>query len=439
MRKARAAEPDRVGPPESPEPLAGLDYARELEIKNAALQEFWQEHNLPDKPNRILPSPKPRHYRITTKRRVISSGPRVLLDFHADRPSGARRMGAASELEPPEHKAIYAFLLEKLNQESYEGLARALNFLIIRGDYTRFSVFFNVHRLNAGVARKAKLLAEHLTTFNPSGPQMESSRRGEAQPPAKRDTAPRAAQGVTSKVLSAFLFFDPARSSFYLDQRAPDGPWKLKRLFGPENLRLEAGGREYVFGPTSFSQVNGSILGDFLEKADQLLKPKNHQRLLDLYCGFGFFSLKLAPQYADCLGVEASSASIEAAQAMAAHGKIRSRYRQGKIQSKTLDALLPKPDGTPEAILLDPPRQGAEPGVIRALASRAPVRVLHVFCDLDVLPREVNVWRKCGYMISKVVPLDMFPGTDNLEVMVLFIPDRYGILNRVPRQEVEFE
>jgi hypothetical protein len=56
---------------------------------------------------------------------------------------------------------------------------------------------------------------------------------------------------------------------------------------------------------------------------------------------------------------------------------------------------------------------------------------------METLPREVNLWRKSGYMVSKVVPMDMFPGTDNLEVLVLFIPDRYGILNRVDKGEWE--
>jgi tRNA/tmRNA/rRNA uracil-C5-methylase (TrmA/RlmC/RlmD family) len=444
MTKARAAFPDMIGSSTSPEPLARLDYARELELKNAALQEFWTAHGLPDKPNRIHPSPKPRHYRFTTKRSVIENRGRIQLDFHQEKAPGVKAMGPASLLEPAEHQAIYAFLLEKLNHEAYSGLAHALNYLVIRGDYTRFSVFFNVHRLNAGIVRKAKLLADHLRTMNPGG---------KINPAAK--------------VISAFIFFDPGRSSFYLDLRTPEGPWKLKKLFGPDQLRMQVGAREYVFGPIAFTQVNGSILPDFLEKAEQLLKPKSHQRLLDLYCGFGFFSLHLAAGYAEVLGVEASTDAIDSAKAMVAlakpqtgaaqakgptgsaaakqptakpkaapaerpTGKLLARFKQGRIQTKSLDTLLPKADGTPEALLLDPPRQGVEAGVIRALAMRQPVRVLHVFCDMDVLPREVNAWRKCGYMVSKVVPLDMFPGTDNLEVMVLFIPDRYGILNRLP-------
>ena len=409
LAKARAAFPDKVGPASSAEPLAGLPYERELEIKNKTLQEYWSAHDLPDKPNQILPSPLPRRYRITTKRRVLAEHGRFRLDFlPAKREAGQARLGADSLLEPEAHGAIYSFLLDKLNTPAYTALGHALNFLVIRGDYHRFAVFFNVHRVNAQVARKAKLLADHLQDLALGG----------GGPDAPR-------------VASAFLYNDPGKSPFYLDDRAPEGPWKIKRLFGPDTVRLRVGDRNYAFQPTAFCQVNGSILPEFLAKAEQLLKSRPEQRLLDLYCGFGFFSLHLAPLYREVLGIDAAGPAIESAKAMASAGQSKARYAAGRIQAASLARLLPPVDQGPEAILLDPPRQGVEPGVIRELAARKPARVLHVFCDMDTLPREVNQWRKAGFMIAKVVPLDMFPGTDNLEVMVAFIPDRYGILNRI--------
>jgi tRNA/tmRNA/rRNA uracil-C5-methylase (TrmA/RlmC/RlmD family) len=430
MSKARAAFPDKVGPASSPEPLAHLPYERELEIKNQALQEFWTAQALPDKPNQILPSPKPRKYRITTKRRVVFEGGRFRLDFQPEkREAGQARLGAASFLEPDEHAALYAFVVEKLNTQAYASLGHALNFLVIRGDYHRFAVFFNVSKVNSQVARKAKLLAEHLQALD--------LRKGGSKAPRSGD-APEDAP----KVASAYLFHDPERSPFYLDDRAPVGAWKLKRLFGPETVRLRVGTRSYAFKPTAFCQVNGSLLPIFLEKAEQLLKPRPEQRLLDLYCGFGFFSLHLADKYREIVGVDAAGPAIESAKDMAsappAPGQEPRRggplhYHAGRIQASSLGRLLPKadPEQGPEAILLDPPRQGVESGVIRELAARKPVRVLHVFCDMDSLAREVNQWRKSGYMVAKVIPLDMFPGTDNLEVMIAFIPDQYGILNRV--------
>ena len=459
MSKARAAFPDLVGPAFSPEPLAKLEYSKELDLKNKALQEFWKAHELPDKPNLIHPSPKPRKYRVTTKRKVMFENGRFRIDFLPEkREAGQPRLGAHSELEPEEHAIIYAFLIDKLNTPAYVSLGRALNFLVIRGDYHRFAVFFNVNVLSAQVARKAKLLADHLqaldlgkgaatVTAKPAyagkaGTPMRGpgfTRTGNPKPiPSLPGASPAGAAQVAPvlpdapKVASAYLFYDPGRSPFYLDDRAPEGPWKLKRLFGPETVRLRVRQRSYAFQPTAFCQVNASILPDFLEKAEQLLKPRPEQRLFDLYCGFGFFSLHLSPLYRETLGVDAAGAAIESAKDMAkAEDGNRAKFNSGRILGGNLARLLPPVDGGPEAFILDPPRKGVEAGVIRELAARAPVRVLHIFCDMDTLPREVNQWRKAGYMIAKVLPVDMFPGTDNLEVMVAFIPDRYGILNRI--------
>ncbi|MEO6098674.1 MAG: hypothetical protein ABIW76_24655 [Fibrobacteria bacterium] len=405
MQLAKREAPDLVQGHNHPEPLARLPYEQELELKNRAFQEFWTARGLPDKPNKVLPSPRPRGYRTTTKRRVVFLKGQYELTFLTESSSAANpRASKESLVEPKEHKAIYAFLLAKLNTPAYANLASALNYLIIRGDYDRFTVLFNVHRLNAEVVRKAKMMGDHLKVLE-------------------------------TKVVSAFMFYDPSKSEFYFEARNPEGPWKIKKIFGPDDIHLKVLERTYAFHPTSFCQVNASILPLFLEKADQLLKPKPEYRLLDLYSGFGFFTLHLGANYGEAFGVDLGLSSIESGQKMAsADPAAHCRFKAGRIVVKTLDKLLPPATGDkPEALLLDPPRQGTEPGVIRALAARNPARVLHIFCDLDTLPKEVNQWRKSGFMVSKVVPLDMFPGTDNLEVMVLFIPDRYGILNRIDK------
>jgi len=392
---ARKTAPELLQGDKHPEPLARFDYKVELELKQKAFQEFWLARKLPGKPNAIIASPRPRKYRTTSKRRVVKIKNVFALSFLTESNAVANpKIARNPQVEPDEHGVIYKFVLSKLNTPPYLVLAQALNYIIIRGDYTRFTVLFNVHRLNNDVVRKAKLLGDHL-------------------------------QKLEVKVNSAFLYFDPSRSDFYFEARTFDGPWKLKNLFGPDQIRIKVKDRVYAFHPTSFCQVNASILPAFLDEADRLLNPKKEFRLLDLYSGFGFFTLHLGHAYHEALGVDLGAESIESGQRMAAaEPATHCRFRSGRIELKSLEQLLPASQATKsEVMLLDPPRQGTEAGVIAALAARKPKRVLHIFCDLDTLPKEVTEWNSCGYTVSEVVPLDMFPGTDNLEVMVLFLPN----------------
>jgi tRNA/tmRNA/rRNA uracil-C5-methylase (TrmA/RlmC/RlmD family) len=295
---------------------------------------------------------------------------------------------------------VYRKALDKLREAPYQGLARSLNFLIVRGDQ-ELMVLFNVHNMTAEVVRKAKMLAEHLMQDKATG------------------------------VIAAHLFFDPSKSSYYLEAKGPVHAQRLKRLVGPEFLPIDVAGRRYFLHPLGFFQVNISILPRVLEEVQRGLKPGKTERLLDLYCGCGFFTLPLEEDCKEAVGVEFSPVSLDAAHMAAGRSRAKSvRFVAGKIETAKLHRLIPPVDDTPEILLLDPPVQGTAPGLIRALAERKPKRIAHLFCGMDVLPAEVKAWRKQGYMLAKAIPFDMFPGTDNLEVLVILIPDKYGILNR---------
>ncbi len=390
-----------LGPRLDPEPapLALLDYETELDLKTAAIRKWWTLHNLPDKPTRVLPSPLPRHYRSTSKRRLVRKGDRWRWDFFLERLGGAAKAGIDA-LEPASHEAVYNLALEKLNEDAYRPLASALNFLIVRGG-EELMVIFNVFRLNADVVRKAGLLAGHL------------------------------ARAEGSSVKAAHVFFDKTRSDYYLEARVSEGAFRVKTLFGPEFLPVPVADRRYLLHPTGFFQVNLSILPRLLDEVVNALKPQAADKLLDLYCGCGLFTLPLAARCAGALGIEGSPVSIDAARRAAGAARQRNiRFEAGRIDAKSLTRMVPPPDDGPEILLLDPPRQGTAPGVIPLLASRKPRRVAYLFCDMNVMPAEIDRWRKQGYMVAKAMPFDMFPGTNNLEMLVVLIPDKYGILNR---------
>lgn len=386
------------------EPLAGLQYAQELQFKNEALREFWQAVGLPDKPNLLIASPKPRGYRTTSKRRLSWVAGEARFDFKPEgRTPGSARLGAVSELEPEAHARIFEFTLAKLNTPAYAQLTRAMNFVVIRGDYEKFAVILNVQRTSADIVRKAKLLAGQF----------------EREP--------------TLGVVSAWLFQGAGQSPFYLDQSAPNGQWKSKRLFGPEQFAITVGDTHYDFHPLGFSQVNLSLLPRLIADTLEALKCRREERLIDLYCGYGLFSLAAAHQVSEVIGIDAAERAIPAARAMAAARKFNhARFLRDTLNARSLEKLLPPPGDRPEVILLDPPKAGSGVGVIRSIAARAPRRVVQLFCGMDALVKDCDAWRRAGYMLAKAVPYDMFPGTDEIEMLAVFVPDKFGLLNRTP-------
>jgi len=374
-------------PAQHPEPLASLDYAEELGLKGEALTSFWQEHRLPGRPEAVVAAQVPRGYRTTTKRRATTTAGRLALTFPGVAPAANRL--AASALDPPEHLAVYAFLRERLDRPGSRALGPVLNWAIVRGSAGSLAVILNVRVFDARVVRAGKLLAEGL----------QEPRLG---------------------VRAAFLYLDPTGSDYYLEAKRPARTLSFKRLFGPDWLQVEVDGVKLRFPPTVFSQVNGPMLGTMASAAGGLLEPLAGRDLLDLYCGYGLFSLTVGREATRVLGVDFDGPAIEAARGNAEHLGCadRVRFLAGRIDRSFLADRL-RPARGPEAVLLDPPRQGTEADVAALIAARRPERVVHICCGTDEIPREVAAWAQAGYLVRRAVPLDMFAGTANLETLLL--------------------
>lgn len=374
--------------------LAGLDYGRETGLKNQALLDFWKRHELPGRPESLVASPRPRHYRTTSKRRCLARAGAG----HAGPKNQPTRIFAGDDesalLEPREHVMIFSALEKLLAKGVFAPLARALNFIIIRGSYEEFMVIFNMQSLDRDLHRLLLKAMEIL-------------------------------RGLDVNIVSAFLFLDPSRSPYYLENDRPRGAFPIKKLFGPERFRLRLGADVFAIPPTSFSQVNESILPLLLENALAMTAGENGGRLLDLYCGYGLFSLSLRGRYREIIAVDAAEGSIRAGRDMLLHlkGGARVHFRTAAINRNSLAEALPPPLAPgDEDVILDPPRRGADGTVIRSIARRRPGRVLHLFCASEEIPGALVHWRQCGYFVRRVVPLDMFPGTPQLETLVLLSP-----------------
>ncbi len=367
-----------------PEPLAKMKYSDELHAKGRAFSSYWNDITNSCSAEAIVPSPMPRKYRTTTKRRVHRSQRGILLSSDE-----SARTDKPSLLEPDSHSEIYIKLAEMLNNPVNKGIAKFLNFVILRGDYDSHVLIFNIKRINSDVVKGFTKVAERLKDLMP-------------------------------KLNGAYLFHDPEGSKYYLNSSSEVDGLRLKRLFGYKMLTLRAGGITYKYTPDGFSQVNLSICDSMLKTAESLLAHEGAGRLIDLYSGYGFFSCFLAPGYSDVTGIDFAESSIDSARENMKMLKLKTKwtFHAKRIDTRSLRDTLPEP-GKPEYIILDPPRNGTAPGVIECVADRHPELVLHIFCGVETIPGEIALWRQSGYEPMKCVPLDMFPGTPDVEVMVL--------------------
>ena len=175
------------------------------------------------------------------------------------------------------------------------------------------------------------------------------------------------------------------------------------------------------FAPTDFIQVNGELNRAMIARAIELLEPRADDRLLDLFCGLGNFSLPLAGHVAAVTGIEGDAALVARA--------ARNAERNGVMNARFYATnLMPPPADAPWAqqhwdlVLLDPPRAGAREVLPIATASR-PRRIVYVSCHPATLARDAGILvGQHGYRLKAAGIMDMFPHTSHVEAITLFEP-----------------
>jgi 23S rRNA (uracil1939-C5)-methyltransferase len=143
--------------------------------------------------------------------------------------------------------------------------------------------------------------------------------------------------------------------------------------------------------------------------------PSDH--LLDLYCGNGNFTIPLAMDVAKVVGIEGNAESISAAQ----HNKNVNKVANAEFFCDDVAAgvrRLVDQNRKFDAILLDPPRAGAE-DAIAGIIRLQPLKIIYVSCDPSTLARDCGLLAEGGYCVAETVPLDMFPQTFHVESITL--------------------
>jgi 23S rRNA (uracil1939-C5)-methyltransferase len=207
----------------------------------------------------------------------------------------------------------------------------------------------------------------------------------------------------------------------YLQPAGPDSvhalqPERLRPLF----YRLPDFDLTLHFRPSDFTQVNRAVNEVLVRRAVGLLDPRPGQRLADLFCGLGNFTLALARSGAQVMGVEGSAELVARAEDNARRNGLAqfARFRAADLfeaPQRVLAALGPL-----DGMLLDPPRHGAH-GLVQALGEDGPRRLVYVSCNPATLARDAGVLvREKAYRLRAAGVVNMFPHTSHVESVALF-------------------
>jgi 23S rRNA (uracil1939-C5)-methyltransferase len=215
---------------------------------------------------------------------------------------------------------------------------------------------------------------------------------------------------------------DFARSSGIAVLVQPKGPDSIHCL-EPESVqlsfRIPEFGIEMNFQPSDFVQVNAAMNQAMISRAVELLQPTASDRILDLFCGLGNFTLPVASLAAEVVGIEGDGALVKRAVANAVHnGLDNASFHAADLSEDPGSANWLQESWS--KVLVDPPRSGAE-FILPHIAASGASRVLYVSCHPASLARDAGILvRQFGFRLVGAGVMDMFPHTGHVESIALF-------------------
>jgi 23S rRNA (uracil1939-C5)-methyltransferase len=196
---------------------------------------------------------------------------------------------------------------------------------------------------------------------------------------------------------------------------------------GPElAYALPEYGVTVPFKPTDFTQVNPHINRVLVQRALGLLEVRRDERVIDWFCGLGNFTLPLATQAREVLGVEGSETLVQRARDNAKRNGLQAAFATRNLFELTPEVLAA--DGAAQRWLVDPPREGAF-ALVKAAADLVqsasawtpPSRIVYVSCSPGTLARDAGLLvHQAGYRCTAAGAVNMFAHTAHVESIAVF-------------------
>jgi 23S rRNA (uracil1939-C5)-methyltransferase len=226
------------------------------------------------------------------------------------------------------------------------------------------------------------------------------------------------------KPVKAFLATADAPDGFYLNIHDRPGSHMVgretMRLSGRSHVRETVNGFSYLLSPTTFFQTNVDAADVIVRLVLEAIPQAEPQRILDLYAGSGLFTVPLAARGHHLTAVEENGLAIDDAEANLRLNRVNPR--QVRLHAARVESALQRlRDEVFDCVILDPPRQGCSPEVIRSVFGQIDARqIVYVSCNPEALAAEMPAIAHAGFVVERVQPVDMFPHTAHIETVVTF-------------------
>jgi len=143
-----------------------------------------------------------------------------------------------------------------------------------------------------------------------------------------------------------------------------------------------------------------------------------YERVYDLYCGIGTIGLTLSPRAATLWGLEIVEEAVADAIANARLNEIdNAKFFAGDVRLVLRDLVAEA--GSPDVLVVDPPRAGLSQKIVRRIIEASPKRIVYVSCNPTTLAPNAAQLVEAGYRLGRVCPVDMFPQTPHIECVAV--------------------
>jgi 23S rRNA (uracil1939-C5)-methyltransferase len=189
-------------------------------------------------------------------------------------------------------------------------------------------------------------------------------------------------------------------------------------LYGKGFIEDTLCGKVFRISPKSFYQINAVQTEVLYGKAIELADLKGKETIIDAYCGIGTIGIIASNHVNKVIGVELNRDAVKDAITNAKRNKVNNIYFYNQDAGEFMNQMAAKKQSV-DVVFLDPPRSGSTEEFMNSMILLNPKKVVYISCNPATLERDLAYLVKRGYEVRKAIPVDMFPGTEHVEVITL--------------------